>query len=656
MDGLVPELAYNAPFPHSPQEVFVARREDVDGPHLLLQAEGKRGEGKLEKSLEDSGNIHDDHWQDTSAGLQGEDRGPSGDTHGARKTRPGESAALSKSPGGVGGATSAQLTASGSAATWSNSNQPGAPVSATPQRLTGNADSSASTQEVRGASASQSERQTAPSSQEVVVSRAPAYVSKLGDVPSPTRQAVPELTRLPGRFPERVVDAVLSVQQSWPAAAFASHSRSQRKRRGLLGRKTKSLSSLADLAAAQERSDLEENLLEQARLIMQVARVPSGLDLTTTTTTSPAGRGFANADGEETVYDQDALAVEWVDGHFHPTKSGQALIVSRHPHAPAEDIPHAWLVSPGRGTAPGADQHTWDFRLSMGPGPHQADILRSVSEEAARHIMNAGFGGRMQAVALLSEDGSARRPPDPKNALPDAESITSTTSVYGSSSAPSVSDLSDAAYGQTEGERLHHHPQLRSRDVDSDSLVSDERLLSSGELEVAAINARAAVMKIRPQTDTDASSRALSPGEEILADILARQRGAASPAKSTHASDHGSARRSDQRRIRGASPRRRPTSRQDECLSPEELLLPEETAQRLQQARLGLYKHETLEDMLQSGAREALQSAELSASQLRMLRCKAMSTSDLGRGRYLSEEDQQVSLAWQVRCFSLWLR
>ena len=630
-EGVGPDLAfYNAAIAHSPQEVFLARREDAEGPRLLPYPSGKRREGQQGKSLEDSGNIHDDQWQDTCTGLQEEERGPSGDTPGVKQTHSGETAAPRMSPRGVGDATSAQLAA-------------GAAVK--PQQGAGHADQSTLSQEGRAGSASQSERRAVPLSPESTC-HTPALVSEPGDAVSPTRQAFPELTRLPGRFPERVVDAILSVQQSWPAAAFASHSRSLRKRRGLLGRKTKSLSSLADLAAAQERSDLEENLLEQARLIMQVARVPSGLDLSTG---GPAGGGFANAAGEETGYDQEALAVDWVDGHFHPAKSGQALLVSRHPPTPAEGVSHAWLVSAERGRAQtvGEDALSRDERLSVRSGPLPADLVRSLSEQAAGQAVRASVGGRMQA--MLTDGSGPRPPPVPQRADPDAESVTSITSVYGSSTAPSVSELSDASYGQTEGGLHYHHPELLSADVDSDRLLSDDRLLSSGELEVAAINARAAVIRSRPHTDTESAERALSPGEEILADILARQTAVASPTTDNRAGDRSSARRLDQPRIRGSSPRRCPPSGPDGGVSPQELLLPRETVQRLQRAGLGLDDGEAVEDLLQTGACEDLESDGLSAGQRRMLLTKALSTSNLARGRCLSEGDERQSLAWPVR-------
>ena len=132
-EGVGPDLAfYSAALAHSPQEVFVARREEAEGPRLLPYPPGKRREGHQGKSLEDSGNIHDDQWQDTCTGPQEEERGPSGVTPGVRQTHSGETAAPRMSPRGVGDATSAQLAA-------------GAAVK--PQRGAGHADQSTLSQE-----------------------------------------------------------------------------------------------------------------------------------------------------------------------------------------------------------------------------------------------------------------------------------------------------------------------------------------------------------------------------------------------------------------------------------------------------------------------------------------------------------------------------
>ena len=546
MDGFTTEQAfYSSAFPQTPQHVYLSRREGDDAAQLLAYFEKKHGEEKIEKSLEDSGNIHDDQWQDTCSGQEEECLGSSVDTPRGRLTPTEEGGTQDTSSLGLGDATRSQHTVSGSG-----------------RKLIHSGHLLPSSQQLQRAQPK---------------SLLPSHRAGSGHA-SFAERAIAQPHQLES-FSGQVMDAVLSVQQSWPTTAFESYSHLRKKRKGLLGRRTKSVNDLTELMAARDRCCLEEALFEQVRVIMQTARAPS----------EAASRTTARDDMSSADRDMQHL----------PDASAQSS--------------HHIEESAGSGTAkiPSLETH--------------AHMLKEASRQAATQIVKAGAGRSERGhVPTPSHRVTIHPLNDQASAVSDSETDT-TTPVCGSFTASSMSDESDTTLSDMRG-RLEEHS-------DSDGMISDEYLLTSGELEVAAINARAAVRNSRPETDNDSASRALSPGEEILAGIIARQWGV-----SSDANNGSSPKRLDQLRIRGGSPPRRPPSRREGCLSPEELSLPEETLQHLQQ---GLDEDETLEDVFQSADFERLQGEGLSPSQQRMLRSKASSVSCVGQGHYAQEEDEQ---------------
>ncbi|XP_076464871.1 uncharacterized protein LOC143296707 isoform X2 [Babylonia areolata] len=438
-----------------------------------------------------------------------------------------------------------------------------------------------------------------------------------------------DLFSLPGHFPERVVDAVLSLEQAWSPLACTSKILSPRRRKGFLHRRTKSLNNLVELAAAQNRSDLEENLLEQARLIMQVARVPSGTDLTS------SRRSFGDASGGESVFDHHGVAVDWVDGHFHPAKGIQASLVAHRPRAVHEGIYHAWLVSAENGVTEDAvmDSSVDNERPFMTQKQHEKFVVGSVSEHAERQTKKVGLSGlggqQTQLASWISNMATDNAAPSQHSFQPGTSSVSSASSVIGSSTVPSLSTGEDE-------EDLQHHDQ--SSDKDSNSY------LSSGEVDLSAVSDMAVTRKSNIELKSNRLNMA-----EAFTSHKGRHLDAGSPTRSSDTvSDQSSPRRWNFKECRKLRSHGNPTFRQERSFSPGELSLPEETVLWLQQARVGLREHETLDDLLQSDLCETLGSPELTAGQLRSLLCKSMSTSNLGQGGYANEEDGQEVSKWQM--------
>ncbi|KAK7487108.1 hypothetical protein BaRGS_00021603, partial [Batillaria attramentaria] len=594
-------------------EVLVARAEGGAVPSHIVTSAASRAEGnsggKLEKSLADSGNIHDDDWQDSEQEFLNAD---SEQSPGGRQQQQ-----HSASGGDVPSQLSYAVNTSRDTVVSKDSKNH-APVHFVDAGTVRSGDgivvkersktSKPVTEQEASACASDSLHHSRPS-----VVR-PHHSEVLRSV---------ELAQLSGRFPERVVNAVLSVPQS--THPLPSARRWHRRRRGMVGRRTKSLGDLPEMLTSQQRSDLEENLREQAQLILKVVAPRHIVDTTTST------GGWADNSGEGTDYGQGDLAVEWVDGHFHPRHGGQASLIPHHPRPATEGISHAWLVSAERAVE-GEVQHGMDT---------DSDTQRTLPVS------------RMQQIPSTNTETSAGLPsrhdllPVDKGSVTSvAESITSTGSTFGSSKAPSLSGVSeDWDRASTRTEELRSRDQTQSPEMDSESMLSDDRLLSSGELEVAAINARAAVRGSRPFTDSDTDSRPLSPGEQILADILARQGSTASPTKSIEASEGSNWIRSVRYKPgRGTgSPRRRLPPEHDGSISPGELMLSEETIQRLRDARVELSAHEFQ-------AEAELESEQLTVAQSRMLLRKSFSSSNIGTGHYTYEEDEALAGGdfWQL--------
>ena len=573
VEGVTSDFAFHSQ--PLPQDMFVAWGEEADRLHPAVIPEGRKGTGMLLKSLEDSGNIHDDQWLDTCAGMEGEGHGLSTDV---RSMKP------------------------SSCDQWNGSKPAPDMMSATKD--------------------SWHEEQT-------------QYVSALRKhksfaLPGQGRFSTPptrgNLSGLQGGFPHRVVDAVLSVQPQ------QSHtlSLSPRRGKGLLGRRSKSLSSLTELALARYRSDFEENLLEQVKKIMQVARVRSSADLTVR-----AKREFGNASGADTVYDQDALAVEWEDGHFHPPKSGR--VVSHRSRPVTEGISHAWLVSAERG----ALQESYDegqkrapgLSIVQGPQYTGLSVSSSLPDTAPSDLDTASKREQAQPDSSDVHAGVSIPLPTQQTEQADMESVTSITSLYGSSSVPSLSDCTCDQENDAQQEDYSPHSADMSTDI----------LLSSGEIELANIHAISAAALRASGGDAD-STGSLEGGAQGVRNAT-RQRSNWSTSRSSTTTSPSSPRRWNRRRF----PWRHHSPEPDRCPSPGELILPKQTEQLLQEIHDGLDESETLEDLIQSGVCRDLCSVKLSSGQERMLLCKAMSMSCLGPGRYVGEEGERDWYDTQVR-------